>query len=211
VSLKHYVPPEQVDRYLVAVIPFLAMCGAWWLERGYSLVVGKDPPQRRQALRAVAANALVLIPLGISTIAALLNNRPSCPVTLQTQLLERALSDQHFPVYATRDFLSRYDALLSEAGLGSIRNWTPGDALPDRCAVFLCCDDFENEVRRKLLETGINWGHARCEGIEMERSFLRRVLDRIRGRSLEEYRRGSMLYVVRIEKSYDRKGAPSLP
>jgi hypothetical protein len=211
VSLKHYVPPEQVDRYLVAVIPFLAMCGAYWLERAYSFVVANDAAQRRKAWRTITGNALVLIPLGISVIVALLNNRPICPVTLQTHLIERALSDQHFPVHATRDFLSRYNALLSEAALASIRHWTPGDPLPDPCAVFLCEDDFEKAAQRKVLERGIDWGHARWEGIEMQRSVLRRVLDRMRGRSLTEYGRGCMLYVVRSDKSFARHGTRSLP
>jgi hypothetical protein len=199
VSLVSYTRMWYFHPYILPVVPFLAICFGHEVRRMQRLLLRwfRSRGELGRQLRYLCPGCLLLFFTGVFIISALQAGRLSTLWT-RTRMIWAVARDSDCPVYATRWFIHRYRGVLDESTLNVLKPLGGVEPLPSRYRVVV-----DNVDKKQAAISKVDWRHAVVRGQPMERTVFRRIVDVLRGRSVEFYERWYKppFYVVTVDST----------
>lgn len=196
VSLNGYVRALQHERYMIPAVPFLAMSTAYQVHSCMQRLAAWGANGRWLDYRHALVYLPILVLVGWSVFVTLLNNNPRFPLAKQIALITKATTDDSQRVFATNSCKDRYRPVLDDETFFRIETLAPQISVSEKHAIVAFWGDFGPQM-----EKAIAWDHAQIERLHVERSWMRRLIDRIRRKPSENYTRYSPLYLVTVDRS----------
>ena len=220
VSLSKYIPPAPIERYLVPVVPFLAICLAWQIHRAAAFL--RDTQMLKWLPRGClkfAGCLCVAVPLAANLFFALLDGQLPFPVNSQLEMFRLAAGEGGQRVFITQQTSYFFRPLLSQDLLQLLE---PLDVARENAPILTRYGvpspygERESEIRTtlpgrfKVMLTprdARRWRVASQNPVSVtspraRQSLLRRLIDRVRGRKIEAYPFKAPIAFIQVDRSY---------
>ena len=204
ISITHYKRMWYLPRYVVPLVPFFAVCFGVQAVRLYDAVGGRLPDNsgaRRWWRRATVATGVVLLG-GIMGMGALFMSRFR-PVWNRTAMIQVAAHHPDRPAFAPRELIKRYRGVLSDETRRRLHPIEEVEKMPPRYSLVA-----DNASWQHTDWSGVSWPHARIYPEPFDRTALRRIVDHLRGRDLEDYDRWYQPWFYRVEVDTTGEAVP---
>lgn len=188
VSLTSYVPTWFQPRYIVAVIPFLAVCFGLQIDRMLSWFAQctKHATLINGLYCRLAPGILLGVFFGVLAGFCILTIPPDFPVWRRQEFIMKTAYDNEVPIYVSERFKRKHDLILPTSASSRLHAIDPTSDvadLPDNYRLLI--DAFEFNTNRW---PNVPWTQSKSRGNHFEVYGLRRFLDILRGLKEDRYR-----------------------